>query len=78
MNTIMTFEQFIQEARARMQELFPDADIQTVSVEKNNGLILTGLSIMEPGKRVTPNIYLNLLQAHKPGAQPGAPGEDAA
>lgn len=67
-NTIMTFEQFIQEARARMQELFPDADIQTVSVEKNNGLILTGLSIMEPGKRVTPNIYLNgAYQSYKGG-----------
>ena len=58
-NTIMIFEQFAGETRARMQEFFPDADIRVISVEKNNGLILTGLSIMEPGKRVTPNIYLN-------------------
>lgn len=58
-NTIMTFPQFIQEIKARMQEFFPDADTRVVSVEKNNGLILTGLSIMEPGRRVTPNIYLN-------------------
>lgn len=58
-NTIMTFEQFIDEVKAGVQEFYPDADIRVTPTEKNNGLVLTGLTIMEPEKRVTPTIYLN-------------------
>ena len=58
-NTVLDFQQFTEEVRAGMQEFFPDADIRVAPTEKNNGLVLTGLAIMEPGKRATPTIYLN-------------------
>lgn len=58
-NTVLDFQQFIDEVKAGVQEFYPDADIRVTPTEKNNGLVLTGLTIMEPGKRVTPTIYLN-------------------
>lgn len=58
-NMVLDFQQFIDEVKAGVQEFYPDADIRVTPTEKNNGLVLTGLTIMEPGKRVTPTIYLN-------------------
>ena len=58
-NTAMTFQQFTQEIRAGVQGHFPEADILITPTEKNNGLVLTGITIQEPGRMVTPTIYLN-------------------
>ena len=68
-NTVLDFQQFIDEVKAGVQEFYPDADIRVTPTEKNNGLVLTGLTIMEPGKRVTPTIYLNgPYQSYREGA----------
>lgn len=58
-NTMMDFQQFTGAVKAGLQEFFPDAGIRVTPTEKNNGLLLTGLTIMEPGRRVSPVIYLN-------------------
>lgn len=58
-NTKMDFQQFTGAVKAGLQEFFPDASIQVMPTEKNNGLLLTGITIKEPGRRVMPTIYLN-------------------
>lgn len=68
-NTAMTFQQFTQEIRAGVQGRFPEADILITPAEKNNGLTLTGLTVREEGRRVTPTIYLNeAYDSYKKGA----------
>lgn len=58
-NTNMDFQQFIGAVKTGLQEFFPYASIRVAPTEKNNGLLLTGITIMEPGCRVMPTIYLN-------------------
>lgn len=78
-NTGLNFGQFIEEIKAGVQELFPEADISAAPTEKNNGLTLTGIIIKEPGSRVTPAIYLNdAYQSYREGAAlPGIVAEVA-
>lgn len=58
-NTMMDFQQFTGAVKTGLQEFFPYASIRVMPAEKNNGLLLTGITIMEPGCRVMPTIYLD-------------------
>lgn len=54
----LTMEQFVADVVADMEQRFPNAEVSTKEVTKNNGRLLTALIINE-GKNVTPTIYLN-------------------
>lgn len=58
-NTMMDFQQFTGAVKAGLQEFFPYASIRVMPAEKNNGLLLTGITIMEPGCWVMPTVYLD-------------------
>ena len=58
-NIMLNFQQFIGAVKAGLQEFFPYASIRVMPTEKNNGLLLTGVTIIEPGCRVMPTIYLD-------------------
>lgn len=58
----MEFNEFVETVRDLVVEYLLQYDIDKVCVEevtKNNGISLTGLIIVEKGKNVHPNIYLN-------------------
>ncbi len=54
----LTMEQFVAEVVADMEQRFPNAEVSTKEVTKNNGRVLTALLINE-GNNITPSIYLN-------------------
>jgi hypothetical protein len=54
----MKFEKFKEELLWELHERFPDAEIITKDVIKNNDTTLTGLIIKMPGKNVSANFYL--------------------
>ncbi len=73
----MNFREFAEEVQDRIKEFLPekfqDADIRLADVQKNNGQVLTGLTILEEGTNAAPTIYLN--QAFE-DFQKGRPMED--
>ncbi len=62
----MIFSEFTEKVREGITEYLPDIDTESVSVktvEKNNGVVCTGLLIREKGEAVAPNIYLEYYYA---------------
>ena len=59
-NTItgMGFEGFVNVMKEHLQARYPDCDIKVVHVDKNNGLRLTGITILPEGQTVVPTIYM--------------------
>ena len=59
---MMTMERFSEEMKTKMQEKMGEGYKVTIQkVPKNNGVILTGLLVNDPGKNVAPTIYLDDL-----------------
>lgn len=57
----MDFEEFVQEVKDCIPEYLPAYDIETVHVErveKNNGVVCTGLIVKLNGENISPNVYL--------------------
>lgn len=55
----MTFEEFIEAARAEISERMPECKVFINKVKKNNGLLLTGISIYDQETNISPTIYLD-------------------
>lgn len=55
----MTFEEFIEAVRFEISERMPECKVFINKVKKNNGLLLTGISIYDQGTNISPTIYLD-------------------
>lgn len=56
----MNYQEFKEEIRTYFENYYNNQTIIRIQpVQKNNGVILDGLSILEPGKDIAPTIYLN-------------------
>ncbi len=57
---MMSYEQFKQELLTELRESFPEGtQISIQPFPRNNNIVLDGLTILEPGSNISPNIYLN-------------------
>lgn len=54
----MGFAEFVEDMRERLREEYPDCEVRTVPVTKNNDTHLTGIFILPEGRAVSPNIYM--------------------
>lgn len=65
---MMNKEEFTNEIAAKIATILPEdfegAEITVSEHEKNNGLVLTGLTIHKPGSDVSPIIYLDQYYKH--------------
>ena len=59
----LTFTDFVQAIAAKMQERYAGCDVKTTTVDKNNGIHLTGVAVLEKGTDTSssPAIYLDKL-----------------
>ena len=56
----MTYQQFLTEIQLQIHSLFDtDVTIQLHKIQKNNGVTLDGLTILQKGCNISPTIYLN-------------------
>ena len=58
-NTINSLEVFADIIKEAFSATYPDAMVRVHEVKKNNGLVLTGLSICKKGTNLAPTIYLD-------------------
>ena len=55
----MTYQQFLTEIQLQIHSLFDtDVTIQLHKIQKNNGVTLDGLTILQKGCNISPTIYL--------------------
>lgn len=54
----MDFGEFVTAVQKQLQARYPDCDVKTMPVEKNNDVHLTGIVILPEGENVSPNIYM--------------------
>ena len=57
-NAVMSFEEFVNVMKDRLQFRYPDCKVKVVHADKNNGLRLTGITILPEGQTVVPTIYM--------------------
>lgn len=55
----MDYKEFKDVLKTKMEERFPDSDVEISQVVKNNDTVLDGMVIKDEGSNMTPNIYLN-------------------
>lgn len=56
----MNYQEFVGSVTGFLRESLPGGTrLQVISLEKNNGIIMDGLSVRKEGKRVAPMIYLD-------------------
>ena len=55
----MDFGGFVEAMKERLREKYPGCEVKTAPVSKNNGLCLTGITILPPERTVAPNIYMD-------------------
>ena len=56
----MDFGGFVETMKERLREEYPGCEVKTAPVSKNNGLCLTGITVLPPGRKVAPNIYMDV------------------
>lgn len=65
---MMNKEEFTNEIAAKIATILPEdfagAEITVSEYNKNNGIVLTGLSVRKPGSDVSPVIYLDQYYNH--------------
>lgn len=65
---MMNKEEFTNEMQKKIATILPEdfagAEITVAEHKKNNGLVLTGLTIHKPGSDVSPIIYLDQYYKH--------------
>jgi hypothetical protein len=54
----MEFSAFVAALERQLQERYPDCEVKVCPVEKNNGVQLTAIHILQKGHTLTPSIYL--------------------
>lgn len=60
----MNYSQFIIKVKENLQErLGAEVIVETVSVPKNNGVIMQGIAVRKPGEKVVPTIYMERFYA---------------
>ena len=58
----MNFMQFVNKVKTELMEYYKEgAEVTINSVRKNNGVMLTGVVIMEKGSHIAPTIYLESI-----------------
>lgn len=56
----MNYQEFVGSVTGFLRESLPGGTrLQLIPLEKNNGIIMDGLSVRKEGKRVAPMIYLD-------------------
>ena len=59
---MLSFEEFQEYVKENIKDFLPEelqsAEVKIISVTKNNGLKLQGLSVLPEGENVSPSIYL--------------------
>lgn len=56
----MTYSEFVLEMQKKLQDyLGENVDVEKTAVQKNNGVILQGLSMKKKGEHVAPTIYMD-------------------
>ena len=50
------FKAFVGAMQERLEARYPDCEVRAVQTDKNNGVRLTGIAIMQDGENVTPNM----------------------
>lgn len=58
-NTINSLQVFADIIKEAFTSIYPDGNVRVHEVQKNNGLVLTGLTICERNTNIAPTIYLN-------------------
>ena len=61
MNEALAFEPYTFEEgiKVKLEERYPESNIVFHDVEKNNGVMLRAITIVNPGSNISPTIYLN-------------------
>lgn len=61
MNEALAFEpyNFEEGIKLKLQERYPESNIVFQNVQKNNGVMLRAITIVNPGSNISPTIYLN-------------------
>lgn len=55
----MEYNEFKDYLKTKMEERFPDSEVDITSVVKNNDTVLDGIVIRNEGSNIAPNIYVN-------------------
>ncbi|MCD8119887.1 MAG: DUF5688 family protein [Lachnospiraceae bacterium] len=55
----MSYQMFLKHIAALVDQRMPDRTVEIHQVQKNNSVVLDGLTIRKPGSRISPTIYLN-------------------
>lgn len=55
----LSFEEFTEKLKMNLRKIYQGCKITTVTVTKNNGHRLTGITIKSDESNISPNIYLN-------------------
>lgn len=61
MNNALAFEPYTFEdgLKLKLQERYPESSVVFQNVQKNNGVMLRAITIVNPGSNISPTIYLN-------------------
>lgn len=54
----MDFQTFVEEVKAEVQRICPDKKVVVQDIFKNNDTKLTGMTLLDEGKRLSPTLYL--------------------
>lgn len=54
----MDFQTFVEEVKAEVQRICPDKKVVVQDIFKNNDTKLTGMTLLDEGKRLSPTMYL--------------------
>ena len=54
----MDFQTFVEEVKAEVQRICPDKKVVIQGIFKNNDTKLTGITLLDEGKRLSPTMYL--------------------
>lgn len=55
----MNYQDFLDTILSKMLDYYGEGNVKISQIQKNNGVVLDGLLIMEPGRIAAPTIYLN-------------------
>ena len=58
LNVTRDFEKFAEGIKEAMERRYPDRTVELKQVQKNNGVVLTGITISSEGEKIYPTMYL--------------------
>lgn len=69
-NNKLSFDDFSQKAKEKLQQIYPECQVETSAVMKNNGRQYTGITIKSEETNIAPQIYLESFYEAYLDAQP--------